>query len=166
MRDDTPSQGTADVGWATSPARRRIMLGNRRRDTKPELRVRKRLHGLGMRFRVDYPPVQGLRCRADIVFTRAKVAIFIDGCFWHGCPKHYRPPRTNSEYWLPKIELNRLRDARNGRALEAAGWTVLRYWEHEDPDALSQSIRRIYVERLAAQGIDLRRVTAPATPRE
>lgn len=144
-----PSEGAVGIGWASSPARRRIMLGNRRRDTAPELRVRRLLHGLGMRFRVDYPPVKGLRCRADIVFTRAKVAVFIDGCFWHGCPEHYQPPETNPEYWLPKIELNRSRDVRNSEALAAAGWTVVRCWEHEDPHALSRDIRRIYDDSLA-----------------
>ncbi|WP_306894774.1 very short patch repair endonuclease [Agromyces albus] len=150
--NDLPSPGASGLSWASSPARRRIMLGNRRRDTAPELRVRRLLHTLGMRFRVDYAPERGLRCRADIVFTKAKVAVFIDGCFWHGCPEHYRPPATNPEYWHPKIELNRARDARNNQALAEAGWTVVRYWEHEDPAVLSMDIRRTYLDNLRRTG--------------
>src|SRR4051812_29431285 len=81
--------GTVDgESWASSPERRRIMQGNTRRDTKPELRLRRELHGAGLRYRVDYPPLPGLRRRADVVFTRQRVAVFLDGCYWHGCPEH------------------------------------------------------------------------------
>jgi len=109
------------------------MLGNRRRDTLPELAVRKLLHAQGLRYRVDLAPLKGYRRRADVVFTRAKIAVFIDGCFWHGCPLHYRVPGTNVGYWEPKIARNVERDAETTLALTAAGWRVLRYWEHDKP---------------------------------
>jgi DNA mismatch endonuclease, patch repair protein len=106
------------------------MLGNKRRDTKPELAVRRLLHARGLRYRVDLAPLTGYRRRADVVFTRRHIAVFIDGCFWHGCPQHYRVPGTNAGYWQPKIARNVERDAETTVALVAAGWTVLRYWEH------------------------------------
>ena len=106
------------------------MLGNTRRDTKPELAVRRMLHARGLRYRVDLAPLKGCRRRADVVFTRRRIAIFIDGCFWHGCPLHYRVPGTNAGYWQPKIARNVERDAETTLALVGAGWTVLRYWEH------------------------------------
>lgn len=84
-----------------------------------------------MRYRVDYPPVPGLRCRADVVFTRARLAIFVDGCFWHCCPIHATRPAANADWWRAKLEANVARDRRNDRELSAAGWSVLRCWEHE-----------------------------------
>jgi DNA mismatch endonuclease (patch repair protein) len=110
------------------------MQGNRRRDTSPELRLRSRLHALGLRYRVDHPvrPDEGLPVRPDICFTRFRVAIFVDGCFWHGCPEHGRLPAGNRGYWEAKLTRNRARDARDTRRLEAAGWRVLRVWEHVD----------------------------------
>ena len=116
--------------WASSENIRKTMLGNKRRDTKPELAVRKLLHARGLRYRVDLAPLKGYRRRADVVFTRRRIAIFIDGCFWHGCPLHYRVPGTNAGYWQPKIARNVERDAETTLALVDAGWTVLRYWEH------------------------------------
>lgn len=107
------------------------MLGNRRRDTVPELAVRRLLHAQGLRYRVDLAPLKGFRRRADVVFTRSRVAVFIDGCFWHGCGIHYRVPETNAGYWQPKIARNVERDAETTVSLIAAGWTVLRYWEHQ-----------------------------------
>jgi DNA mismatch endonuclease (patch repair protein) len=111
------------------------MKANRRRDTKPETAVRSVLHGRGLRFRVDLPirPDEGRPIRPDLVFTAAHVAVFIDGCFWHGCPLHGTKPATNSDYWLPKLEANQRRDKSNTQRLEAAGWTVIRAWAHEDP---------------------------------
>ena len=109
------------------------MQGNRDRDTLPELRVRRAVHASGLRYRVSTRPVADLRISADMVFRRSRVAVFIDGCFWHGCPEHSSTPRTNVEYWAAKIAANRDRDARAGRLLAAAGWTVVRVWEHEDP---------------------------------
>lgn len=115
------------------------MLSNRRRDTAPELQVRRLLHAAGLRYRVDYAPLGGRR-RADIVFTRRRVAVFIDGCFWHGCPQHATLPKTNSDYWLPKLERNIERDRAIDALLRDAGWTVLRYWEHESPADVAQAV--------------------------
>ncbi len=108
------------------------MLGNRRRDTKPELLIRRALHALGYRFRVDYRAVPPAGTHVDIAFTNRKVAIFIDGCFWHQCPVHGTSPKTHSDYWLPKLARNVERDRSDTAALEAAGWEVVRCWEHED----------------------------------
>ncbi len=115
------------------------MLGNKRRDTQVELTVRRLLHARGLRYRVDFAPVNRRR-RADVVFTRQKVAVFIDGCFWHGCPVHYIQPKTNAQYWWPKIERNIARDLETTRQLSDAGWTVLRFWEHEHPEDVADAI--------------------------
>ena len=117
------------------------MRGNRRRDTVPELLVRRRLHALGLRYRVDFAPSPAhRRLRADIVFTRARVAVFIDGCYWHGCPKHYRPSTRNAEFWQNKIRENRERDARVTGLLRSERWTVLRFWEHQPPAEVAEVI--------------------------
>lgn len=121
--------------WASSPAARATMKGNRRRDTKPELAVRRAVHALGLRFRVDSRPLPALNRRADLVFTRAKVAVFVDGCYWHGCPDHGTTARTNPDYWGPKIQRNRARDQETDGLLAEAGWTVVRIWEHEHASA-------------------------------
>lgn len=119
------------------------MKANRRRNTQPELRVRRLLHSAGLRYRVDYAPDRAnLRRRADIVFTRRRIAVFIDGCFWHGCPEHFIPPKANAEYWVPKIATNIRRDRDTDRRLREAGWTVLRFWEHVDPQLAAESIIR------------------------
>lgn len=116
------------------------MQGNRSRDTKPELAVRRILHAKGLRYRVSYRPIPGLPRTADVVFTRARVAVFIDGCFWHGCPSHYRAPGSNVPYWEGKVARNRNRDSETTASLLAAGWTVLRFWAHEDPEAVAYQI--------------------------
>lgn len=126
--------------WASAPGVRRSMRGNRARDTKPEVRIRQALHARGLRFRVDLRLQPPLRTRADIVFTRARVAVFVDGCFWHSCPIHGTAPRTNSAYWLPKLERNRQRDLETTRALQAAGWMVVRVWEHEEVAAVADLV--------------------------
>lgn len=118
------------------------MLGNRSRDTKPELLLRSILHRRGLRFRVCRRPLPLVRRTADVVFTRAKVAVFVDGCYWHGCPEHFRQPKTNTEYWAPKIARNRERDAEIDELLRAAGWTVIRAWSHEDADAVADQVER------------------------
>jgi len=108
------------------------MQQQRTRDTAPELAVRQLLHAMGLRYRIDATPLPGLRRRADIVFRRAQVAVFVDGCFWHGCPEHGNPrPTANGWYWPTKIAGNRQRDADTDRRLAEAGWTVVRAWEHE-----------------------------------
>jgi DNA mismatch endonuclease, patch repair protein len=112
---------------------RRRMMHTPQRDTPPEIKVRKILYQMGLRFRVDVPPINGLRCKADIVFFGPKVAVFIDGCFWHGCPIHGTWPRANAQFWRNKIEGNRARDKRITRELRRAGWGVIRVWEHENP---------------------------------
>lgn len=118
------------------------MRANRRRDTKPELAVRRLVHAMGLRYRVDYAPLSAnKRSRADLVFTRAKVAVFIDGCFWHGCPRHHTVASTNAAFWRTKAEGNRVRDERTNTALRDAGWTVLRFWEHQDPHTVADAIR-------------------------
>jgi DNA mismatch endonuclease (patch repair protein) len=117
--------------WASSPAARRVMQGNRKRDTRPELRLRSALHREGLRYRVACRPLAGRPWTADLVFRSLQVAVFVDGCYWHGCPDHYARPRTNATYWGPKIEGNRRRDALVDAELIQAGWRVLRLWEHE-----------------------------------
>jgi DNA mismatch endonuclease (patch repair protein) len=116
------------------------MLANKRRDTSTELAVRRELHSRGLRYRVDFPPVPSLRRRADIVFTRARIAVFIDGCFWHGCPIHGTAPKRNADYWGPKLAANRDRDRDTDRRLTDAGWIVMRIWEHEAADVASDRI--------------------------
>ena len=117
------------------------MQGNRGRDTGPEMAVRRAVHAMGLRYRVGVRPVQTLRRTADLVFTRQRVAVFIDGCFWHGCPVHYTVAKTNASYWSDKVVRNRERDNETNDALLASGWTVLRFWEHDDPAAVAQAIR-------------------------
>ncbi|MGW4394399.1 very short patch repair endonuclease [Amycolatopsis nivea] len=120
--------------WASSPASRAVMRANRGRDTRPELALRSAVHALGLRYRVGARPMPDVRRTADIVFTRAKVAVFLDGCFWHGCAEHHRPATgKTSEFWLKKIADNQRRDEDTDRRLRDAGWDVVRVWEHEDP---------------------------------
>ncbi|MFZ2239219.1 MAG: very short patch repair endonuclease [Gordonia amarae] len=141
----------ADTSWASSEGTRASMRANRRRDTKPELAVRKLVHASGLRYRVDYAPLsEHRRLTADLVFTRAKIAVFIDGCFWHGCPEHHTVARTNAEFWAAKVSGNRDRDARVTSLLSEAGWTVLRFWEHEDPVAVAAAVVAAVLERRPA----------------
>jgi DNA mismatch endonuclease (patch repair protein) len=119
------------------------MQANRHRDTGPELAVRRLLHSRGLRYRVAIAPLKGLRRRADIVFTRQQIAVFIDGCFWHGCPEHGRSTfNQNADYWPAKIESNKERDRHTTNSLTAAGWLVLRFWEHELPTDVAEAIER------------------------
>jgi DNA mismatch endonuclease (patch repair protein) len=134
------SWSAPEGSWASSEATRKKMLGNKSRDTSPELRVRSLVHRRGLRYRVAQRPIPTLRRTADLVFRRAKIAVFIDGCFWHGCPEHYRPPSTNPDYWRDKIEGNRLRDQETDELLAQAGWEVLRFWEHEDEDEVADAV--------------------------
>lgn len=130
---------------ASSPAALATMRANRRRDTGPELALRRELHGRGLRFRVDYAPPAGPRCRIDVAFPRAKVAVFVDGCFWHACPDHGTTPKANQEWWRAKLNANVARDRWNDDALREAGWTVVRVWEHDAPataaDLVAGSLR-------------------------
>lgn len=117
------------------------MRATRRRDTRPELEVRRLLHAAGLRYRVDWPLPTNPRRRADIAFTRKKILVFIDGCFWHRCPQHYVAPRANSEYWDRKTRENTERDRATTVELAEQGWLVLRFWEHEPPDSVFAKIR-------------------------
>ena len=127
---------------ASSEAARATMRANRGRDTGPELAVRRALHRMGLRYRVDHPLPFDRRRRADIVFTRPRVAVFIDGCFWHGCPDHGTTPRTNTRFWSEKIARNRGRDLETTERLEAEGWVVLRFWEHEEPSQVALEVAK------------------------
>ncbi|MBY0287286.1 MAG: very short patch repair endonuclease [Mycobacteriaceae bacterium] len=126
--------------WASSDQTRRAMRANKSRDTVPELAVRRLVHAMGLRYRVNARPLPDLRRTADLVFPRRRVAVFIDGCFWHGCPTHHRQPAANAEYWTAKVERNRARDRDTDNELKDAGWTVLRYWAHEAPDRVAAEI--------------------------
>lgn len=121
------------------------MRANRRTDTKPEVALRKALHGLGFRYRKDLRLDLGpVKVRPDIVFTARKVAVFVDGCFWHVCPDHGRQPTTNEWYWTPKLRRNMERDLAANEALHAAGWRVVRLWEHVAlTDAVSEVLAAI-----------------------
>ncbi|MEV5296491.1 very short patch repair endonuclease [Amycolatopsis methanolica] len=123
--------------------RSRNMQANRRSDTKPEVALRRALHRLGYRYRKDLllRLPEGVKVRPDIVFTGRKVAVFVDGCFWHVCPEHGREPTTNEWYWTPKLRRNIQRDRTVNRALENAGWRVVRVWEHEDLPAAVDTVR-------------------------
>ncbi|MFD4785168.1 very short patch repair endonuclease [Rhodococcus qingshengii] len=120
-----------DSAYQLSPGRSRNMRAIRRTDTKPEVALRLALHGLGLRYRKDFPiRVGGRLVRPDIVFTRRRVAIFVDGCFWHCCPEHGRQPGVNQDYWTPKLRRNAERDQVQTELLEQDGWMVIRIWEH------------------------------------
>lgn len=116
------------------------MQACRGRDTAPELALRSLLHKSGLRFRVDHRVLREVRRRADIVFVRARVVVFIDGCFWHGCPVHATWPKANAEFWRAKIEANRARDVDTDTRLASAGWRVLRAWEHEPVDEVAERV--------------------------
>lgn len=116
------------------------MRANKSRDTQPELALRRILHLRGMRYRVDHAPIPGLRRRADVVFTRLRIAVFVDGCFWHGCPEHATVPRTNTDYWTPKLQRNIERDRDTDAILMLHRWSVLRIWEHVPSTAAADRV--------------------------
>ncbi|MFE5828831.1 very short patch repair endonuclease [Streptomyces sp. NPDC056508] len=121
---------------------RRVMVAQRSRDTAPELALRRALHSLGFRYRVDLPIVGMPRRRADVTFTKWRTAVFVQGCFWHACPTHLHAPRHNSEWWRQKLRGNARRDEETDAHLTLIGWLPLRIWEHETVDGA--------VERVAA----------------
>ncbi len=127
--------GNESADTVVDAAVSRRMSNTRGRDSKPELAIRRNLHAAGLRYRVDARPVSTSRRSADIVFPTQKIAVLIDGCFWHACPDHYRPAKSvRTEFWAKKIDQNHLRDVESTALFEEAGWTVLRFWEHENPE--------------------------------
>ncbi|MER7677700.1 very short patch repair endonuclease [Streptomyces sp. NPDC096934] len=119
------------------------------KDTDAELAVRSLLHAVGLRYRVEYPVPGMARRRIDVAFTRAKVAVLIDGCFWHGCPEHATRPKANAEWWRQKLDRNMARDRETTEHLVAQGWTVLRFWEHEAPAEVVVRVKAVVEQRLS-----------------
>lgn len=125
---------------ASTTAVRAVMTANKSRDTKPERLLRSVLYRQGLRYRVNARPLPDLRRTADLVFPKARVAVFVDGCYWHGCPDHYRPATKRSDFWREKIRGNQVRDADTDARLREQGWTVVRVWEHEAVDVAAAKV--------------------------
>lgn len=125
------------------------MKRQRRRDTEPELALRRAMHRLGLRFFIHRQPIPGLRREADVVFPRARLAVFLDSCFWHGCPQHGTWPKANAGWWRAKIEGNVARDRETDASFNSAGWLVVRVWEHENADEAAARVRRELADRLS-----------------
>jgi DNA mismatch endonuclease, patch repair protein len=125
------------------------MVKQRRHDTQCEMRIRRALHKAGLRYRLHCRPEANFRRRADIVFRTAKVTVFVDGCFWHGCPLHWKIPRRNAAWWTEKINANVARDSHTTATLQAGGWCVIRIWEHEDAEKAAARVARIVRRRLS-----------------
>jgi DNA mismatch endonuclease (patch repair protein) len=132
---------------ASSPAVRAVMQGNRAKDTGPEKALRSELHRRGLRFRKHVRVVPGLQFRPDIVFARARLVVECRGCFWHRCPLDGVTPRTNSEYWLSKLERNVERDRRNAAILTAEGWRLIVVWEHEEVSKAADRVQAALLSR-------------------
>lgn len=126
------------------------MQANKGRDTGPELAVRRAVHRLGLRYRVSIRPIPSLRRTADLVFTRQKVAVFIDGCFWHGCPEHHTVAKANALFWATKVGRTAERDRETDARLAEAGWLTLRFWEHESPADVARTIAETVRRKPAA----------------
>lgn len=135
----------------SSPAALKRMQAARRRDTEPEISLRRYLHASGLRFRVDLPILPRMRRRADILFSKAQVAVFVDGCFWHCCPLHRTFPKANAAWWAEKLRTNRDRDRDTNRRLRKAGWHVERVWEHELPSEAAARIAAAVRQRTGNQ---------------
>jgi DNA mismatch endonuclease (patch repair protein) len=138
------------------------MRSTRQRDTAAEVALRSALHRRGLRFFVDRPPLRGLRRRADVVFPRARVAVYVDGCFWHSCPIHATAAKANADWWREKLKANQDRDRDTDRRLRDGGWTVVRIWEHEDSEDAAQRVADA-VRRSAAAKSRRSRATLNAT---
>ena len=136
-----------------SESTRKRMVHTRRRDTPLEVALRRKLWLAGLRYRIDAPMLRELRRRGDIVFSRARVAVHVDGCFWHGCPQHATFPKYNGRWWSEKLQQNRERDRDTDAALEANGWISVRVWGHErDIDSIARAIESIVRRRIAEPG--------------
>jgi DNA mismatch endonuclease (patch repair protein) len=143
--------------FPTSATASRIGRGNRKSGTKPERAVRSALHRAGLRYRVGYPIKVSIgKVHADAVFTRWRIALFVDGCFWHGCPTHGSNPKSNSSYWQPKLRRNRDRDAATDHALRVDGWEVVRVWEHDPPTFAVERLQLAIRSRQKYPSDDLR----------
>jgi len=116
------------------------MQSNKSRDTGPEIALRRELFRRGRRYRVDVAPLPGVRRTVDIVFPTARVAVLVDGCFWHGCPEHHRAPKTHVDFWEAKVQGNMARDRETTCLLEDAGWHVIRLWEHEPTEEMADIV--------------------------
>jgi DNA mismatch endonuclease (patch repair protein) len=135
------ARDTGAQSWASDAKVRARMQRQKTRDTEPELALRRLLHARGLRYRVDAQPLPALRRRADLVFRPSRVAVFVDGCFWHGCPEHgRRPTNANPDYWSAKVARNAARDAETDHMLRAAGWLPIRAWEHADPATVADLV--------------------------
>lgn len=145
MRTNAPGATIKAVAALTPPSQetRDRMRVQRRRDTAPELALRRELHRRGRRFFVDRPPLVGVRRRADLVFPTPRVAVFVDGCFWHACPEHGRVPHSNTGWWQGKLMGNAARDRDTDERLSAEGWRVVRVWEHEEVSAAADKVEAI-----------------------
>ena len=132
----------------SSEAALKRMQAAKPRDTAPEKTLRSALHNKGLRFRIDQKPIKELNRKADIVFRSVKVAVFVDGCFWHDCPIHGTQAKANAEFWKNKLEQNQARDLDTNKQLEKAGWRVVRVWDHENPERVSQKIYCLVVKRI------------------
>jgi DNA mismatch endonuclease (patch repair protein) len=112
----------------------------RQTGTKAEMALRRELFQMGLRYRVNYPVLKKPRRVADVVFPRLRIAVFVDGCFWHGCPLHATWPKQNADFWRQKIETNRQRDADTDGRLRELDWLVIRVWEHESPPEAAERV--------------------------
>ncbi|PZF09140.1 very short patch repair endonuclease [Curtobacterium sp. MCPF17_011] len=126
--------------WEADEERSRHMARFVRRDTAPELALRRALHARGRRFFVDRRISSRTRARADLVFPRVRVAVFVDGCFWHWCEEHAHPPKANAELWRAKLLANRQRDASHDAVHRSEGWVVIRIWEHQDVEGAADVV--------------------------
>lgn len=141
---------------SSSPEASRRMARVRQKGTNAEVALRRELYRIGLRYRVNYEVLKKPRRVADVAFPGLEIAVFVDGCFWHGCPDHASWPKQNAEFWRQKIEANRLRDLDTNERLRSKGWTILRFWEHESPIKAAESV---------AQTVTMaRRITAPRLP--
>lgn len=128
------------------------MRSNRGKNTTLELRVRRALHARGLRYRLQQKVPGSSRRTIDIAFPRQRVAVFIDGCFWHGCPTHHTVAKTNSEFWAAKVARNRERDRETDGMLVDAGWTAARFWEHEPTESIVDEVVRLVRSEARREG--------------
>lgn len=125
---------------ATNEQTRRRMLATRRRNTSGEVALQTHLRRMRIRFSVDVPPIPGQRRRADLVLFRHRIAVFMDGCFWHSCPTHGTQPKSHRAWWRQKLDTNKKRDLDTNRSLRRAGWRVIRAWSHDDPASVASRV--------------------------